>query len=91
MGAVFTPKDLYRGKRSVLNNAIKDFAPDTKYNVSKVFDSWEGKKSEERLKEILGQDKAESLLKKIRANKNEITENEQEDLQNMFKDSLTFD
>jgi hypothetical protein len=29
MGAVFRPKDLDRGKRSVINNAIKDFAPDT--------------------------------------------------------------
>lgn len=91
MGAVFTPKDLYRSKRSVINNAIKDFAPDTKYNVSKLFNSWEGKKSEERLREILGQDKAEGLLKKIRTNENKITENEKEDLQNMFKDSLTFD
>jgi hypothetical protein len=70
MGAVFRPKDIDRGKRSVINNAIKDFAPDTKYNVSKLFHSWEGKKSEERLKEILGQDKAEELLKNI-AVKNE--------------------
>jgi hypothetical protein len=29
MGAIFRPKDLDRGKRSVINNAIKDFAPDT--------------------------------------------------------------
>jgi hypothetical protein len=91
MGAVFRPKDLDRRKWSIINNAIKDFAPDTKYNVNKLFDSWEGKKSEERLKEILGQDKAESLLKKVRSNKNEITDDEQQDLQNMFKDSLTFD
>lgn len=91
MGVVFMPKDLDRGKRIVINNAIKDFVPDTKFNVNKLFDSWEGKKSEERLKEILGQDKAESLLKEIKANKNEITNDEKEDLQNMFKDSLTFD
>jgi hypothetical protein len=70
MGAVFRPKDLDGGKRSVINNAIKDFAPDTKYNVNKLFDSWEGKKSEERLKEILGHDTAEELLKNI-AVKNE--------------------
>ncbi len=63
MGAAFRPKDLNRGKN--INNAIKDFAPDTKYNVSKLFDSWEGKKSEERLKEILGHDTAEKLLKNI--------------------------
>jgi len=28
MGAAFRPKDLDRGKRSVINNAIKDFAPE---------------------------------------------------------------
>jgi hypothetical protein len=66
-------KDIDRGKRSVINNAIKDCAPDTKYNVSKLFDSWKGKKSEERLKEILGQDKAEELLK------NSAVKNEEDD------------
>jgi hypothetical protein len=30
-----------------------------------VLDSWKGKESEERLKEILGQDKAQELLKNI--------------------------
>jgi hypothetical protein len=65
MGVVFMPEDLDRGKRIVINNTIKDFVPDTKCNVNKLFDSWEGKKSEERLKEILGHDTAEKLLKKI--------------------------
>jgi hypothetical protein len=65
MGAVFRPKDIIRDHRRVINNAIKDFAPDTKDNVNKLLDSWEGKKSEEKLKEILGQNKAEELLKNI--------------------------
>jgi hypothetical protein len=45
MDVVFIPKDLDRGKRIVINNAIKDFVPDTKCNVNKLFDSWEGKKT----------------------------------------------
>jgi hypothetical protein len=65
MGAVFRPKDIIRDHRRVINNAIKDFAPDTKDNVNKLLDSWKGKKSEEKLKEILGQNKAEELLKNI--------------------------
>ncbi|MGB0026204.1 MAG: hypothetical protein WBP64_05145 [Nitrososphaeraceae archaeon] len=65
MGAVFRPKDLARGHRKIIDNAIKDFTPDTKDNVIKVLDSWKGKESEERLKEILGQDKAQELLKNI--------------------------
>ena len=48
MGAVFRPKDLDRDHRKVIDNAIKDFTPDTKDNVNKLLDSWEGKKSEEK-------------------------------------------
>jgi hypothetical protein len=61
MGAVFRPKDLDRGHRKVIDNAIKDFTPDTKDNINKLLDSWEGEKSEKKLKEILGQDKAKGL------------------------------
>jgi hypothetical protein len=71
MCAVFRPKDLNRGNRSFIDNSIKDFAPDTKDNVNKLLGSWEGKKSEEKLKEILGQDKAEELLKNIDIKKEE--------------------
>ena len=38
---------------------LRDFTPDTNDNVIKVLDSWKGKVSEEKLKEILGQDKAQ--------------------------------
>jgi hypothetical protein len=69
MGAVFRPKDLDRGQRKVIDNAIKDFNPDTKDNVNKLLDSWEGKKSEEKLKEILGEGKAEELLKNMESKK----------------------
>ncbi len=67
MVAVFRPKDLDRGHRKVIDNAIKDFTPDTKDNVNKLLDSWEGPKSGEKLKEILGQDKAEKLLRDIKS------------------------
>ena len=69
MGAVFRPKDLNRGHRKVIDNAIKDFTPDTKDNVNKLLDSWEGKKLEEKLREILDQDKAEELLRNIEPKK----------------------
>ena len=63
MGAVFRPKDLTRGK--VIDNAIKDLTPDTRDNLTNLQDSWEGKESEEKIKEILGQDKAKQLLSDI--------------------------
>jgi hypothetical protein len=64
MGAVFRPKDLPSGWRKRVEESIKDFSPDTKDSVIKIIDSWEGKKSEEKLRELLGHDKAESLMKR---------------------------
>ena len=95
MGAVFRHKDFRREyNKKILKNAIKDLSPDTKDNVIKLLDSWDKKgiKSEEKLKEILGQDKAaEELLKNIKANEVNLTNDERKRLSNMFKESLTFD
>ena len=75
----------------MVEEAIKDLSPNIKDNVLKVLDSWEGVRSEEKLKVILGQVKAQSLFKKINAIKSEISYDEQEKLQDIFKESLTFD
>jgi hypothetical protein len=94
MGAVFRPKDSRRDhNKKILENAIKDLSPDTKDNVIKILDSWEGIRSEEKLKEILSQNKApEELLKNIKANVEvNLTNDELKRLSNMFKESLTFD
>jgi hypothetical protein len=64
MGAVFRPNDLSASWRRMARESMKDFSPDTKDSVLKIIDSWEGTKSEEKLKE-LDHDKAESLMKKI--------------------------
>jgi hypothetical protein len=50
MGAVFRPKDVPAGRRKVARESIKDLSPDTKDSVLRVIDSWEGTKSEEKLK-----------------------------------------
>jgi hypothetical protein len=94
MGAVFRPKDLPAGWRKMARESIKDLSPDTKDNVMKVMDSWEGTKSEEKLKELLGHDKAENLMKKITRttkSKNTLTSEQQNQIKDMFRESLTFD
>jgi hypothetical protein len=96
MGAVFRAKDLGRDYKKIIENAVKDLSPDTKDNnkIIKLLDSWEGIRSEEKLKEILGQDKAEDLLKNIKAKEEKevnLTNDERIKLSNMFKESLTFD
>jgi hypothetical protein len=94
MGAVFRPKNLPAGWRKMAGESIKDLSPDTKDSVMKVMDSWEGTKSEEKLKELLGHDKAENLMKKITRttkSKNTLTSEQQNQVKDMFRESLTFD
>ena len=91
MGAVFRPKDFGgRDNRKVVENAVKDFSPDTKDSVIKLLNSWEGKKSSSELRKILGQNKSEELLRNIAADAN-LSKDEQIRLRNMFRESLTFD
>ena len=70
MGAVFRPKDLPSVRKKIIENAVRDFSPDVKDDVVKMLDSWErtgSMGSEEKLKEILCQDRATWLLKKIKS------------------------
>ena len=92
MGAIFRPKDFGRDNRKIIENAVKDFGPDTKDNVIKLLNSWEGKTSGKKLKQVLGQDKAEELLRNIMEKEDvNLSEDERIRLRNMFRDSLTFD
>lgn len=84
MGAVFRPKDLGRDNRKVIENAIRDFSPDTKDNVIKLLNSWEGKKSASKLSEIIGQNKSEELLRNIVEDGN-LSKDERLRLRNMFR------
>jgi hypothetical protein len=70
MGAVFRPKDLGKANLRVIENALKDLSPDTKDSVIKLLNSWEGKTSGNKLKQILGQNEAEELLRNITDNIN---------------------
>ena len=90
MGAVFRPKDLGRDNRKVIENAVRDFSPDTKDNVIKLLNSWEGKKSASKLRKIIGQNKSEELLRNNVEDGN-LSRDERLRLRNMFRESLTFD
>ena len=91
MGAVLRPKD-FRSieNRKVVENAVRDFSPDTKDNVIKLLNSWEGKKSASELRKIIGQNKSEELLRNISEDHN-LSEDELLRLRGMFRESLTFD
>lgn len=92
MGAVFRPKDLGKGYRKIIENEIKDLSPETRDNVIELFDSWQDTSSVQKLKEILGPNKAEQVLKNIQADKGaDLTDEERRALKDILKDSLTFD
>ena len=92
MGAVFRPKDLGRDYTKIIENAIRDLSPDTKDNVIKLFNCWEGTNSKEKLNDMMGPDKAKELLKKIKGyDEADLTDEERNSLKEIFKDSLTFD
>ncbi|MGH9979145.1 MAG: hypothetical protein ACRD8Z_25430 [Nitrososphaeraceae archaeon] len=72
MGAVSRPKDLGRGGyRNVIERSVRDLRSDTRENVIRLLNSWEGTRSEERLKDRLGYVKAQEILKGINAKKEE--------------------
>lgn len=64
-GAVFRPKDLAKGRRRIIENALNDINPDIKDGVIDLLSSWEGSPSEQKLKDMVGQERAGSLLDRI--------------------------
>lgn len=90
MGSVFRPKDLRSGYKKIIDNSLKDLSPDTKDDIYKLLNEWESQTSKEKLIKIIGPERMEKLLNEIK-NLDNLTENEKEDLKNIFKDSLTFD
>ena len=76
----------------MIENAVKDFSPNTRDNVIQLLYSWEGKTSGKKLAQILGQDKAEKLWKSITEKEEvELSDEERTRLRGLFKESLTFD
>jgi hypothetical protein len=64
-GAVFRPKDLTKGRRRIIENPLNDINPDIKDGVIDLLSSWEGSPSEQKLKDMVGQERAGSLLDRI--------------------------
>ena len=91
MGAVFRAKDFASNYKKIIDNSMKDLHPDTKDDVFKLLNTWEGTGSEEKLRKIIGPERMEKLLKEVKKKSSTLNEAEKEDVKNIFKDSLTFD
>lgn len=64
-GAVFRPKDIAKGRRRIIENALNDINPDIKDGVINLLGSWEGVASEQKLKEMIGEEKAAYIVNGI--------------------------
>lgn len=65
MGAVFGPRDISKGRKRIIENALNDIHPDVRDAILGLLRSWEGAKSEEQLSEILGKERAKRFLDDI--------------------------
>ena len=66
MGAVFGPRDISKGRKRIIENALTDIHPDVRVQILNLLASWEGAMSEERLKQIMGKEKAKKFLDDIK-------------------------
>ena len=66
MGRVFKPEDIARGRKRVIEDAVRDLNPGIKEATVRILESWVGKESEERLVRLLGEEEAKHLIKRIK-------------------------
>ena len=91
MGSEFGTNDITNTYRKIIEDSMKDLSPDMKEEILKLLDSWEGKNSAIKLEAILGKEKIKSLINKIRANAESLNEEDEKNLKDLFKESITFD
>ncbi len=65
MGEVFRPKDLLKGRRKLIEEALQDLSPEIRDSVINILDSWKGEESRDLLIEILGKKKVADILESL--------------------------
>jgi hypothetical protein len=91
MGYEFRTKDITNPYRKIIEDSMKDLSPDMKDEILKLLYSWEGQSSAIKLEAILGKERLTSLINKIRTNAESLNEEDQKNLKDLFKESVTFD
>ncbi len=66
MGRVFKPEDIARGRKRVIEDAVRDLNPGIKEATVRILESGVDKESEERLVRLLGEEGAKHLIKRIK-------------------------
>ena len=66
MGKVFRPEDMVKGRRRVVEEAVRDLSPEIREATVRILESWVGNESEEKLVKLLGEEEAKRLIKRIK-------------------------
>ena len=66
MGKVFRPEDIAKGRKKVVEEAVRDLSPGIREATVKILESWVGKESEEKLVRLLGEEETKRLIKRIK-------------------------
>ncbi|MEM2921550.1 MAG: hypothetical protein QXF26_04450 [Candidatus Bathyarchaeia archaeon] len=61
MGYVYTPKDLLKGRRHLLEEGLGDITPTMREEVRRILQDWQGEDSEKKLIDLLGQERTVKL------------------------------
>lgn len=65
MGEVFRAKDIIKGRRKLIEQALYDLSPDIRDAVINILESWKGEESRDQLIKILGKKSVEDILKSL--------------------------
>ena len=61
MGSVYTPRDLVRGRRHLIEKGLRDIVPSSEDEAMRILQNWEGEASERKLVALVGEEKARKL------------------------------
>jgi len=65
VGSVYTPRDLAKGRRHLLEKGLRDIIPGSEDEVRRILQNWEGEASEKKLVVLVGEEKAHKLKKML--------------------------
>jgi hypothetical protein len=65
MGVVGGPKDFVAGRRKFVEGALRDLSPGMREGVIEILKTWEGETSEQKLADLIGDEKARRIAKLI--------------------------
>lgn len=66
MGSVYTPRDLLKGRRHLIEKGVKDILPGAEDEAFRILQDWEGEASEKKLVALVGEEKARKLKEMLK-------------------------